>query len=270
MAWLFIFTMNNHGTTIILRDMPEAENNTFTLTLRGTTPDGRTITPGTISVGLLASFTENFRNLIQDDASEASIEEGSFKIVVFMTTMALSSLNADLENIRQGNYKEVSSSKRIAATKKLQDQAKKHNVEIDFSVQGSPPLLTLSKERPLPPEKATWFQISTAIEGKIIEIGGKTPNLHIEIEGKKVKVDATEDQIREMKENPVYQIRRLRVSYYWNPLTDEKKDFILQDIIAPPKLDREKLNALIEQGTRDWADVPDITAWVEDMRGGLE
>lgn len=250
--------------------MPEAANNTFTLTLRGTTPDGRPITPGTISVGLLASLAENFRDFIQNDASEASIEEGSFKIVVFMTTVALNTLNADLESIGQGNYSAVSSPKRMQAVKKFQSQAKKHNVEIDFAVHEDTPLLILSRENVLPPEKQTWFQMSTTLEGKIIELGGKDPNLHIEIEGKKVTVDATEEQIREMKENLVYQIRRLRVSYRWNPQTDEKKDFVLQDIIALPKLDQEKLNILIEQGTKDWADVPDITAWVEDMRGRLE
>lgn len=91
--------------------MPEAEKNTFILTLRGTTSDGKPITPGTISVGLLANFTENFRNFIQNDTSQVAIEEGSFKIVVFMTAVALSTLNADLENIGQGNYNAVSSPK---------------------------------------------------------------------------------------------------------------------------------------------------------------
>lgn len=255
---------------MILKGMPEAEKNTFILTLRGTTSDGKPITPGTISVGLLANFTENFRNFIQNDTSQVAIEEGSFKIVVFMTAVALSTLNADLENIGQGNYNAVSSPKRVQAIKNFQKQAKKHNVEIDFAVHENAPLLTLSRERTLPPEKQTWFPMSTTLEGKIIELGGKDPNLHIEIEGKKVTVDATEEQIREMKENLVYQTRRLRVSYHWNPQTDEKKDFVLQDIIAHPKLNQEKLNALIEQGTKGWADVPNITAWIEDMRGGLE
>ena len=50
--------MNNYGTTMILKGMPEAEKNTFILTLRGTTSDGKPITPGTISVGLLANFTQ--------------------------------------------------------------------------------------------------------------------------------------------------------------------------------------------------------------------
>ena len=105
--------------------MPEAEKNTFILTLRGTTSDGKPITPGTISVGLLANFTENFRNFIQNDTSQVAIEEGSFKIVVFMTAVALSTLNADLENIGQGNYNAVSSPKRVQAIKNFQKQAKK-------------------------------------------------------------------------------------------------------------------------------------------------
>lgn len=109
---------------MILKGMPEAEKNTFILTLRGTTSDGKPITPGTISVGLLANFTENFRNFIQNDTSQVAIEEGSFKIVVFMTAVALSTLNADLENIGQGNYNAVSSPKRVQAIKNFQKQAK--------------------------------------------------------------------------------------------------------------------------------------------------
>lgn len=250
--------------------MSEVEKNTFILTLRGTTSDGKPITPRTISVGILANFTENFRDFIQNDTSQVAIEEGSFKIVTFMSAVALNTLNADLENIGQGNYNDVSSPKRVQAVKNFQKQAKKQNIEIDFAIGSNTPLMTLSKESSLPAEKQTWFRMSTTLEGKIIDLGGVDPNLHIEIEGKKITVDAKEEQIREIKENLVYQTRRLRVSYKWNPLTDEKKDFVLQDIITHPKLNQEKLNALIEQGTKDWADVPNITAWIEDMRGGLE
>lgn len=50
-----------------------------------------------------------------------------------------------------------------------------------------------------------------------------------------------------------------------NPFLDERKD-----IVTHPELNQEKLNALIKQGTKDYADVPDITAYVEDMRGSLK
>ena len=41
-------------------------------------------------------------------------------------------------------------------------------------------------------------------------------------------------------------------------------------ILEQPTLDTDKLNQFIEQGTKDWADVKDITAWVEDHRKGGE
>ena len=41
-----------------------------------------------------------------------------------MTAVALSTLNADLENIGQGNYNAVSSPKRVQAIKNFQKQAK--------------------------------------------------------------------------------------------------------------------------------------------------
>lgn len=49
-----------------------------------------------------------------------------------------------------------------------------------------------------------------------------------------------------------------------NPSLDERKN-----IVTHPEVNQEKLNALIEQGTKDYADVPNITAYIEDMRGGV-
>lgn len=238
--------------------------------MRGVSSDGKSISPGRISIGLLAGFMENFRNLVQDDASEASIEEGSFKIVALLPLLIWNSLQNDLEYIGQGRYESVSSPKRVQAVKNFQKQAGKYLVEFDFAMHENTPLLTISKEKPLPPERQTWFPMSATLEGEIIELGGKAPNLHIEMDGEKIKVDVTKQQVQEIKENLVYQTRRLGVSYRWNPQTDEKKDFVLQEIIERPKLDQKKLQKLIEQGTKDWADVPDATAWVEEMRGGYE
>lgn len=48
------------------------------------------------------------------------------------------------------------------------------------------------------------------------------------------------------------------------------KEYKLLAILEQPTLDTDKLNQFIEQGTKDWADVKDITAWVEDHRKGGE
>ena len=56
--------------------------------------------------------------------------------------------------------------------------------------------------------------------------------------------------------------------------TEEKRDalWLNQDEVAlwPWEFDssiQDKLKEFVEHGTKDWADVPDATKWVEDQRG---
>ena len=73
-----------------------------------------------------------------------------------------------------------------------------------------------------------------------------------------------------IEENMLYKNKRIKISYLLNPRTGDMKEYRLLAILEQPNLDTDKLNQFIEQGTKAWADVPDITAWIESQRGGSE
>jgi hypothetical protein len=84
-----------------------------------------------------------------------------------------------------------------------------------------------------------------------------------------IRIDASEEQIREQRENLVYHKAIARVRARQNPRTGELKDYRLLELRAfQPEVSEERLQTLFEKGAKAWAGVPDAAAWVEEMRGG--
>lgn len=266
----FIFTMNIYGHIILIDSMPDGETNSFILTLKGKTPDGRYITPENTRIDDLFNQLQDVRKLVQDGSALISFEEGSLKTMIVGGATVIAALVSDIQNIQRGNYYNVNS-KRITAVESLMNQARKNNWEYDFSTPDSGSLLVISRENPLPPIKDVWIPSLSVFEGEITDAGGKDkPNIHLLSNGKILKINATKEQLGSIEENMLYKNKRIKVSYLLNPRTGDMKEYKLLAILEQPTLDTDKLNQFIEQGTKDWADVKDITAWVEDHRKGGE
>jgi hypothetical protein len=45
---------------------------------------------------------------------------------------------------------------------------------------------------------------------------------------------------------------------------------VKQEILASPKFDEAEFNAMVEKGTKTWADVPDAAQWVDELRGNVD
>lgn len=250
--------------------MPDGETNSFILTLKGKTPDGRYITPENTRIDDLFNQLQDVRKLVQDGSALISFEEGSLKTMIVGGATVIAALVSDIQNIQRGNYYNVNS-KRIAAVESLMNQARKNNWEYDFSTPDSGSLLVISRESPLPPIKDVWIPSLTVFEGEITDAGGKDkPNIHLLFNGTILKINATKEQLGSIEENMLYKNKRIKVSYLLNPRTGDMKEYKLLAILEQPTLDTDKLNQFIEQGTKDWADVQNITAWVEDHRKGGE
>ncbi len=110
------------------------------------------------------------------------------------------------------------------------------------------------------------IRLTTIIQGKIIEVGGKTPNIHVLTPKRMYVVSISEEDIR--KENLVYAERNMEVEYSYNPETEEESDFRFVKFIEQPAYDEDRMNDLILQESEAWKDVKDITAWVESQRRG--
>lgn len=116
-----------------------------------------------------------------------------------------------------------------------------------------------------------WIPSLSVFEGEITDVGGKDkPNIHLLFNGKTLNIDATKEQLSSIEENMLYKNKRIKASYLFNPRTGDMKEHKLLAFLEKPTLDIDKLNQFIEQGTKDWADVQDITAWIEEHRKGGE
>ena len=115
-----------------------------------------------------------------------------------------------------------------------------------------------------------WFRAERYVRGKVVDTGGKTiSNLHLLLEdGTTLKIAATQQQLREEKDNYVYHDVIVRVSLEEHLQTGQRRNaHLLAFERKNEKFDAAAFDEFVRQGTAAWRDVGDPAAWVRDQRG---
>jgi hypothetical protein len=115
-----------------------------------------------------------------------------------------------------------------------------------------------------------WVQTETYLYGKVFDMGGKNkPNVHLAFEtGGTVTLDAEEELLADDADNHLYKNRLVRIKAEQNLRTNElRKESLVSFEKYAPRFDDNEFLALSAKVKSLWADVPDIVAWVEDVRG---
>ena len=69
--------------------------------------------------------------------------------------------------------------------------------------------------------------------------------------------------------NRLYKPAMLRIRAEYNVLSQELRNAILLEFVEyAPRVDEAELERLTRRGVNAWKDVPDATAWVDELRGG--
>jgi len=101
-------------------------------------------------------------------------------------------------------------------------------------------------------------------------MGGKhKPNVHIALEnGDSLTLDAKAEFLADDSENRLYKDQLVRIKAEQNLRTKElRKEAIVSFEKYAPHFDESEFEALSVKVKSAWADVPDIVAWVEEVRG---
>ena len=190
-----------------------------------------------------------------------------------------------IENIENVDNKLKFDPRCNAELKKLQKTLKKYRSNcIIFSTQ--PPhnestKLTLSQDTSILTDEDLWHPTQKYIYGEILEIGGKSPNIHVEDEtAKKIIIDIDKKDIQKIEKNILYQKRCIYVSCEEHELSKEirKCHFISWDDYGPDYV-RDNFEAYQKQREEafkkswDFENIKenyggDNDKWLEDIRYG--
>lgn len=116
-----------------------------------------------------------------------------------------------------------------------------------------------------------WVRVERYIRGEIQDLGGTTrANAHVKLpNGRTLKVMAGREALRDDAVNRLYKPAMLRIHAEYNVLTQELRNATLLEFVEyAPRVDEAELERLTRRGAVAWKDVPDATAWIDELRGG--
>lgn len=258
-----------------------ARQQTVEFILRGKL-EGVDITPQSIGLHLFNQFNAEVEDLIVGSQralklteAKVRVEEGSYRLKVVLTAALLASFGPDLQRLnRQDSLGEIDP-ERAKIIQRWQARAKSdQNLQYEVRSAGEAPAkVQVTSSTDYHVGKTTpWVAVEQYLFGRIVDMGGaQKANVHLAVEGTgRIQiVGASEELLREQKENRLYHTALLRVRAEQHNRTGELRNIRLIDFEEyDPSYNEQELEKFIEEGTKAWADVPDAAAWVRDLRGG--
>ena len=86
-----------------------------------------------------------------------------------------------------------------------------------------------------------------------------------------MKVTTDKEVLRDDTVNRLYKPAMLRIKAKYNVLTRALRDARLVEFVQyTPRFDDGDMERLTRRGAQAWKDVENATAWVEELRGGVD
>ena len=236
-------------------------------------------TPDRVRLGDVVDFSSDVANFLRGEDKEVdtktlevAVRKGSY---AYETVPLLSapSLFRDLRSLLGGELLDNLDAKRREVMERWQKaarQSKQVAYRISAPFLGRP--IEINSESDYHADDADqWVQVERYIRGEIQDLGGRTkPNAHVKLpDGRTLTVTADRDLLRDDTVNRLYKIAMLRIKAEYNVLTrDLRNAQVVEFVEHTTKVDEEELTRMTRRGANAWKDVPDATAWVDELRGG--
>jgi hypothetical protein len=240
---------------------------------------GQPLTPENVDLPTLRGFLSEVEILIKGDVAGASladsrvrIEKGSVKVIALVSYLLAADTRADMAKLEHTGDLDAIQPKRAQIIENWQsrvrrspsrfysipDGEKKHEVRITNTSQ-----FQHAGEN-------SWVSVEKHLTGKVIDLGGKAPNVHLVLAdtGETVRVDATEQQLAAEKENHAYKDVTLRVQGEQHLRTKALRNLrLIQFSPQTTDVDEQALASLWKKGREAWKEVTSTVGWVESLRG---
>lgn len=237
------------------------------------------VSPAHVSLALLGEFQKEVSEFLKGSNRDVdpakvlvSIENGSLAIVA-TGLLAASSLWADLENLKSPDSLGFIDSKRASVVERWQIAAQKSPYR-RYSVAdklGQMSFFSVDSMSNFRKVEDVWVHVEKYLHGTIVDMGGSTKaNVHLKLEnGETLTIESTQDKLAQGEQNRLYRPTLLQVTAEENLVTKKLRNLRLLDFeVHQPSYDEDEFNLMVERGTKAWADVPDATTWLENLRGG--
>jgi hypothetical protein len=243
--------------------------------------DGVEITPDTIGLSRFNEFNRQVEEFIGGsdrlplDQVRVHVEPGSYKLVTRLPAIVLSSVESDLRALEREDSLGELDPRRAQVIERWQARAKS-KPELSYTIR--PP------DEPMHPvevsarsdfrvgEVIPWVKVEKYLFGTVVDMGGATKaNVHIRLDdsGKLVRIGSDQEYLHDQEENHLYRKVLVRVEARQHYRTGELKDLrLLSFEDHHPAYDEDALDRFAAAGKASWADVPDASGWVEQLRGG--
>ncbi len=235
--------------------------------------------PRHVPLSVLGDFQKDVSEFLRGSSREVdtnevlvAVEEGSLALVVAGGLLAATTLWTDLERLKSGDSLNLIDPKRAAVVERWQEQARQNAHRI-YSVgdKSGAVSLVVNASSDFRRVDEAWVAVEKYVRGRVIDWGGKTrANVHLEMEdGTVLKVAATQDLLAREEQNRLYRPALLRIVAEENLLTGAVRNpSLLAFEPHEPAYDEAEFQVLVQRGTAAWANIPNATAWLEDLRGG--
>jgi hypothetical protein len=234
--------------------------------------------PEYVPLSLLGDFQEDVSEFLRGSARDVdvsevmvSVESGSLALVA-TGLLAATTLWGDLERLNSPDALSLIDPKRAAVVERWQAVARKnphrsYRLADDLKRVG----LVVNATTDFRKVEAVWVAVEKYVHGRVVDWGGKTKaNVHLELEdGSMLKVSATQALLAQEEQNRLYRPALLHINAEENLLTGAIRNPVLLAFEThQPCFNEAEFAEMVERGTAAWSDVPNVTEWLEDLRGG--
>jgi hypothetical protein len=235
-------------------------------------------TPDRVRLGDLAGFSSDVATFLRGEDKdvdtntlEVAVRRGSLAIET-APLLSAPSLFRDLRTLVAGELLDGLDAKRREVMERWQKAARQSR---QLAYRISAPFLErtieINAESDYHADDADqWVQVERYVRGEIQDLGGATkPNAHIRLpDGRTLRVTTERDVLRNDTVNRLYKLAMLRIKAEYNVLTRELRNARLVEFVEHASVvDEEALSRLTRRGAVAWKNVPDATAWVDELRG---
>ena len=235
-------------------------------------------TPERVRLGDLADFSKDVATFLRGEDKEVdtktlevAIRKGSLALET-MPLLSAPNLFRDLQTLLGGELLDSLDAKRRDVMERWQ-KAARQSKQVAYRI--SAPFLSrpieINPDSDYHADDADqWVQVERYIRGEIQDLGGITKaNAHVKLpDGRTLNVTAERDVLRDDKVNRLYKLTMLRIKAEYNVLTRELRNARLLEFVEyAPSVNDDELARLTRRGAAAWKDVPNATAWVDELRG---
>lgn len=243
--------------------------------------EGVEITPSTIGLPRFNEFNQQVQDFLSGtehlDVSDVhvGIAQGSYKLVAYPPPSVMSAIEPDLRSLQEEDSLGSIDPKRSEIISRWQSRSK-HQQKLNYAIAPNginlKPIIISQKSDYRVGDVIPWIRVEKYLFGIVMDIGGAhKANVHIRLResGNIVRVSAEQSYLMMLEGNHLYRDALLRVEAEQHLKTGQLRNLRLISLEDHnPTFNESDLKHFIAAGTRAWADVPNASAWVRELRGG--